>query len=95
MVDLLTGRLENVTDLTLFGGANALASESTPGTWEIVQAGTAELIAPGRYRLTRLLRGQRGTEAAIANPAPAGARAVVLDETLASLPIAEADLGLP
>ena len=95
VIDLLSGTLESVTDLTLFGGANALAIESAPGVWEIVQAGAAELIAPGRYRLTRLLRGQRGTEAAMANPAPAGARVVVLDEALASLPIAEADLGLP
>ena len=95
VVDLLTGTLESVSDLTLFGGANALAVESTPGTWEIVQAGTADLIAPGRYRLTQLLRGQRGTEGAMGNPAPAGARVVVLDDTLASLPIAEADLGLP
>jgi hypothetical protein len=62
--DLLTGTLESVTDLTLFGGANALAIESAPGVWEIVQAGAAELLAPGRYRLTRLLRGQRGTEGA-------------------------------
>lgn len=45
--------------------------------------------------MMRLLRGQRGTETAMANPALAGARAVVLDEALASLPIAEADLGLP
>jgi hypothetical protein len=60
-----------------------------------VQAGVAELIAPGRYRLTRLLRGQRGTEAAMGNPTPAGARVVVLDSALAPLPIAEADLGLP
>ncbi|MGX0904704.1 hypothetical protein ACSSV8_003298 [Roseovarius sp. MBR-79] len=95
VVDLLTGTLESVTDLTLFGGANALAIESAPGVWEIVQAGAAELLAPGRYRLTRLLRGQRGTEEAMGNPAPAGARIVVLDNTLASLPIAEADLGLP
>ena len=64
---------------TLFGGANALAVETAPGIWEIVQAGAAELIAPGRYRLTRLLRGQRGTEGAMGNPAPAGARVVVLD----------------
>ncbi len=28
VVDLLTGTLENVTDLTLFGGANAFAIES-------------------------------------------------------------------
>ena len=95
VIDLLSGTLESVTDLTLFGGANALALETASGVWEIVQAGTANLIAPGRYQLTRLLRGQRGTEAAMANPAPAGARVVVLDEALASLPIAEADLGLP
>ncbi|CUA90269.1 Putative phage tail protein/GTA TIM-barrel-like domain [Chelatococcus sambhunathii] len=95
VVDLLSGTLESVTDLALFGGANALAVESTPGIWEVVQAGAAELIAPGRYRLTRLLRGQRGTEGAMGNPAPGGARVVVVDESLASLPIAEADLGLP
>ena len=95
VIDLLSGTLESVTDLTLFGGANALAVESALGVWEIVQAGVAELIAPGRYCLTRLLRGQRGTEAAMANPVQAGARVVVLDAAMASLPIAEADLGLP
>ncbi|MBK0327281.1 glycoside hydrolase TIM-barrel-like domain-containing protein [Rhodobacteraceae bacterium F11138] len=94
ILDLQTGTLESVTDLALFAGANAFAIETAPDTWEIVQAGKAELLAPGRYRLTRLLRGQRGTEHAIGNPAPAGARVVVLDETLAPLPIAEADLGL-
>ncbi|NEX48276.1 baseplate multidomain protein megatron [Pseudotabrizicola algicola] len=95
VVDLLTGTLESVSDVALFGGANALAVESAAGQWEIVQAGAAELIAPGRYRLTRLLRGQRGTENAMGNPAQAGARVVVLDAALTSLPIAEADLGLP
>jgi len=94
-VDLASGTLESVTDLTLFGGANALAVETAPGIWEVVQAGAAELIAAGRYRLTRLLRGQRGTEAAMGNPTPAGARIVVLDGALTSLPIAEADLGVP
>ena len=71
MVDLLTGTLESVTDLTLFGGANALVLENVPDTWEIAQAGAAELLAPGRYGLTRLLRGQRGTDGAMGNPAPA------------------------
>src|SRR5690606_32744436 len=69
VVDLLSGTLESVTDLALFGGANALAGECGPGMWEIVQAGAAELLAPGRYRLTRLLRGQRGTGGAMGNPA--------------------------
>jgi hypothetical protein len=95
VIDLYSGTLESVPDLALLGGANALAVETGPGQWEIVQAGSAELIAAGRYRLTRLLRGQRGTEGAIANIVPTGARVVVLDTTLASLPISEADLGLP
>jgi hypothetical protein len=56
-----SGTLESVTDITLFGGPMRWRSKP-PGIWEIVQAGAAELIAPGRYRLTRLLRGQRGTE---------------------------------
>ncbi|MBW6496554.1 MAG: hypothetical protein K0B16_18765, partial [Burkholderiaceae bacterium] len=95
LVDLYSGTLESVTDLALLGGANALAVETSPGLWEIVQAGAAELVAAGRYALTRLLRGQRGTESAIANVVPAGARVVVLDTALTSLPINEADLGLP
>ena len=95
VVDLLSGTLESVTDVALFGGANALAVEAAAGVWEIVQAGAAELIAPSRYRLTRFLRGQRGTEHAMGNPAHAGARVVVLGAALSALPIAEADLGLP
>ncbi len=95
VVDLYFGTLENVTDITLLGGANALAVETGAGQWEIVQAGAAELIAPGRYWLTRLLRGQRGTEGAMVSMVPSGARVVVLDTAVASLPISEADLGLP
>ena len=95
VVDLFSGTLESVTDITLLGGANALAIETSAGQWEIVQAGNAELIAPGRYRLTRLLRGQRGTEYAVASVVATGARLVVLDTALATLPISQADLGLP
>jgi hypothetical protein len=95
VVDLYSGTLESVTDITLLGGANALAVETGAGQWEVVQAGNAELIAPARYRLTRLLRGQRGTEGAIVSTVPTGARVVVLDTAVASLPISEADLGLP
>jgi hypothetical protein len=94
VVDLAYGTLTSVTDLALFAGANALAIESTSGVWEVLQAGNAELIAPGRYRLSRLLRGQRGTEGAIGSPAPVGARVVVLDEALAPLPLPEAAIGL-
>jgi len=95
VIDLASGALQSVTDLALFAGANVLAVEAAPGQWEIVQAGTAELIAPSRYRLTQLLRGQRGTEQAMANPALAGARVVILDTTITPLPVAQADIGLP
>ncbi len=95
IVDLSSGTLGSVTDLALFAGANAFAVESSTGVWEILQAGTTELLAEGRYRLTRLLRGQRGTEHAIGSPAPAGARVVVLDASLAALPVSEAELGIP
>ncbi len=47
VVDLVSGTLESVTDLALFAGANALAVESGPGVWEIVQAANAELLASG------------------------------------------------
>lgn len=48
-----------------------------------------------RYRLSRLLRGQRGTESDMAPMVPVGSRVVVLDNALGQLPVAEADLGLP
>ncbi len=95
LIDLFSGTPTSVTETELFAGANALAVESTPGIWEIIQFGNAELVAVGRYRLTRLLRGQRGTGDAMGSPAPTGARVVILGSGLEPLSIAEADLGLP
>jgi hypothetical protein len=94
VIDIRGVTLASVPDVQLFDGANAFALESAPGVWEILQAGTVELIAPARYRLTRLLRGQRGTEWAIADPAPAGATIVVLDAGVVPLPITRSEVGL-
>ena len=93
-VALFAGALDSVTEFALLGGANTLAIETAPGAWEIVQAQEAALIAPRVYRLTRLLRGQRGSEWAIADPAPAGARVVVLEPGLGRLPLSVDALGL-
>ncbi len=95
LVDLSSGTLASVTDTELLNGANVLAVESVPGAWEIIQFGNAELVSTGRYRLTRLLRGQRGTEDAMGDPAPTGARVVILDTAVQPLSIAETDLGIP
>ncbi len=91
-VDLLSGTLASVSETALFRGRNAFALEAAPGQWEILQARTAELVSPGRYRLTRLLRGQRGTEHVMAPVVAAGARVVVLDEALAEAPVTAAEL---
>ncbi|WP_457650483.1 baseplate multidomain protein megatron, partial [Profundibacter sp.] len=95
LVDVSSGTLTSITDTELFAGANALAVESAPGIWEVIQFGNAELVATGRYRLTHLLRGQRGTGDAMGSPAPTGARVVILGSGLQPLSITEADLGLP
>ncbi len=95
LIDVATGTLASVTDLDLFGGANAFAVETSPGHWEILQAATVELVSAGRYQLSRLLRGQVGTEQAMGNPTPPGARIVALDGRIVPLPIAESEIGIP
>lgn len=95
LLDIAGESLASVEDLALFAGANALAVEHSGGLWEILQFARAELVAPDRWRLTRLLRGQSGTEEALALPAGIGARVVILDGALKPLPVTEAEIGLP
>jgi GTA TIM-barrel-like domain/Putative phage tail protein len=95
IVDVGVGTLASVTDVQLFGGANAFAVEVAPGLWEILQAGQIDLIDVKRYRMTRLLRGQKGSEHRMASPAPAGARVVALDLSVYPLPVADVEVGLP
>jgi len=94
LVDLTSGTLTSVTDLELFAGANTLAVESAPGVWEVLQFGNATLVSAGRYKLTRLLRGQRGTEDAIGAPTLTGAKLVLLDTALQPLSFALGDIGI-
>ncbi len=94
-VDMLAGSFASVSDAGLLAGKNSLAIETAPDLWEIVSFGTAHLQAPRRWKLTRLLRGLIGTEDAIANPALAGARVVVLDAGVKALPIGSAEHGSP
>jgi hypothetical protein len=48
------------------------------GAWEILQFANAVLVDGNTYQLSRLLRGQAGSEFAMAGPLPAGAPFVVL-----------------
>lgn len=93
VVEMLAGQLDSLPDSFVLEGGNVLAVEAAPGEWEILQAAEFELVAPRRYNFRRLLRGQRGTEFAMGNPAPAGARVVVLDLAIEDVPIPESQVG--
>jgi hypothetical protein len=66
----------------VLAGANAAALRRDDGACEVIQFANAELVGEGTYLLSRLLRGQLGSEWAIADPLPAGARFVLLDRAL-------------
>ena len=72
-------RFASLPDIDVFGGGNAAAVKTAGGDWEILQFAEAELIGTRRYRLTRLLRGQCGSEKAMATGAASGADFVLLD----------------
>ncbi len=74
-----TAQLLSLDEADVLAGAGAIAVKNANSEWEILQYATATLIAPATYKLTRLLRGQQGTEAAMRDPVAAGARVVVLD----------------
>jgi hypothetical protein len=79
-VRIFGGQLASVSDSALLAGANAAAVQRLDGAWEVIQFANAELIAGRTYALSRLLRGQAGTEWAMATPLPAGAPFVLLDQ---------------
>ncbi|NVO17971.1 MAG: glycoside hydrolase/phage tail family protein [Rhodoplanes sp.] len=85
-VKLHGGALAAVSDAALLAGANAAVLQQADGTCEVFQFATAELVDVRTYRLSRLLRGQAGSERAMAAPLAAGATFVKLDDVL--LPVA-------
>ena len=68
-------RWRRCRDSALFAGANAAAVQRADGAWEVMQFANAELVGESTYLLSRLLRGQAGSEWAMARAA-CGRRAV-------------------
>jgi hypothetical protein len=79
-VRLAGGALASVADMAVLGGANAAAVQRPDGAWEVLQFARAELVDVRTYALSRLLRGQAGSEWAIDDPLPAGSPFVFLDQ---------------
>ena len=93
-VKLVSGTLQSIATLELLAGGNAAAVETAPDQWEVLQFGTAELVADRTYKLSMLLRGQAGSDAEMVTEVASGARFVLLDEAARQLDAASADLGL-
>ncbi|MBV8800485.1 MAG: glycoside hydrolase/phage tail family protein [Alphaproteobacteria bacterium] len=87
--------LSSLDDLSVFGGANALAVQNADGEWEVLQFARATLTGPGEWTLSRLLRGHGGSEGAMRSPAAAGGRVVLLDTACVQLGLSQAEYALP
>ncbi len=85
-VTLYGGALNAASERDVLDGANRAAVETGDGVWEVIQFADAELVGPSRWRLSRLLRGQAGTEGAMVDALPEGARFVMLDAAVARMP---------
>lgn len=85
---------EGLSTLAVLAGGNAVAVETARG-WEIIQFRTAELVGAGIWRLSGLLRGQQGTEAATAAGAASGGLAVFLGAGLERMQSPPGERGLP
>ncbi len=84
-VKLHGGQLQSRKLLDVLSGANACAVRKGED-WEVIQFCNAELIAPLTYKLTKLLRGQLGTEHLVDVVPPADAEFVLLNPSLLKLP---------
>ncbi len=94
-VRLYTGTLSSQPTLQVFNGSNAAAIRCQNGGWEIVQFADAELISDSTWRLTKLLRGQLGTEQEMAAGAASGADFVLLNQAVEPLGYEYFEVGLP
>ena len=92
-VELSSSELSSYTDLQIFDGRNIAAIENPNGDYEVLQFRGATLIGERTYALDGLLRGQAGSESAMGNPVPAGARFVLLDGAVRQVDMVLDDVG--
>ena len=81
-VQLYSGELSSAADPDLLMNANTCAIELSSGEWEIFQFGTATLTSTSNYTLTKLLRGQKGTDSIMEQSVQSGAKFILLDATI-------------
>jgi hypothetical protein len=89
------GELISISRLQMLAGQNLAAVRNADGDWEILQFESAELTGERTYELSGLLRGQAGTEGAIAAPLAAGAPFVLLTPEVAPVNLTLDEIRLP
>lgn len=95
-ISIAGGELHSVSRVQMLAGANAAAVRNAAGAWEVLQFESAELLGPGEYMLSGLLRGQAGSEGAMADvDLPAGATFAMLNGALARVDLGPDELRLP
>ncbi|HHG90654.1 MAG TPA: hypothetical protein ENJ90_09295 [Devosia sp.] len=92
LLTLYGGHLTSTTELNALIGANRLGVRNDAGEWEIVGFAGAELLSAGAYRLTNLLRGVQQTQRQAAQTSSSGNRVILLDQSLSSSSVANAQL---
>lgn len=81
------------SELAVLNGANLAAVENADGGWEVFQFQNASLIATRTYQLSKLLRGQGGTEHEMRDPVAIGAKVAFLSlSDLYSLDISQSTI---
>lgn len=92
-VKVYSGALSSLDEESVLNNGNVLAIENSSGDWEIVQFVNAQLTGSNTYTLTKLLRGQLGTEDNMEDALPSGARIVFIDTALQQLNLGLNDIG--
>lgn len=92
---LARGALSSATEQLVLNGANALLVENQDGEWELLQFTTATATGPFTWELSGMLRGQKGSEHAMRDPVPAGARVVAVNVALRQTALPSDLIGLP
>ncbi len=84
-VQLYGGALASISDLGVLGGGNVAAVRHADGAWEVIQFANAELLGERTYELSKLLRGQAGSEWAMASAVTPGATFVLIDPQMVTI----------
>ncbi|MFC7290881.1 baseplate multidomain protein megatron [Hirschia litorea] len=87
------GQLDSVSELAVLNGANALLVETLQG-WEVLQFQYAELIGVGKYKVSRFLRAQQGSDSASKLGAEIGAQVIFLNGQETRIELKDQEFGL-